>query len=195
VTNTSSETINLSVDVTRDWDDYSTGLTGSTCPFFEAASLAPGASCVVLVGFRPSLDFVGLKQDQILLITATDPGRPEPGVAQGEGHHPLLDERRGLVGHLRSPALPWPQDLRTEPLELVAPPVERHRGARPSPDRQPGRCRAPGRGRTAVDGTGRGHHPVSLAALLSARLPGQARGCVAFYARCGTSTRVATTRG
>jgi hypothetical protein len=27
----------------------------------------------VLVGFRPSFDFVGLKQDQILLITATDP--------------------------------------------------------------------------------------------------------------------------
>jgi hypothetical protein len=73
VTNTSSETINLSIDVTRDWDDYSTGLTGSTCPFFEPAPLAPGESCVVLVGFRPSFDFVGLKQDQILLITATEP--------------------------------------------------------------------------------------------------------------------------
>jgi hypothetical protein len=73
VTNTSSETINLDIDVTRDWDDYSTGLTGSTCSFFEAAPLAPGESCVALVGFRPSFDFVGLKQDQILLITATDP--------------------------------------------------------------------------------------------------------------------------
>jgi hypothetical protein len=73
VTNTSSETINLDIDVTRDWDDYSTGLTGSTCSFFEPAPLAPGESCVVLVGFRPSFDFVGLKQDQILLITATEP--------------------------------------------------------------------------------------------------------------------------
>jgi len=27
----------------------------------------------LLVGFRPSEGFVGLKQDQILLVTATDP--------------------------------------------------------------------------------------------------------------------------
>ena len=50
VINTSSATINRRIAVTRDWDDYSTGLTGSPCPFFEPAPLAPGESCVVLVG-------------------------------------------------------------------------------------------------------------------------------------------------
>jgi hypothetical protein len=73
VTNTSSEPIDLDIDIVRDWDDFSTGLTGTTCSFFEPQLLAPGESCVLLVGFWPSEDFVGLKQDQILLVTATDP--------------------------------------------------------------------------------------------------------------------------
>ncbi len=73
VTNTSSEPINLDIDLIRDWDDFSTGLAGTTCSFFLPQLLAPGESCVLLVGFRPSEVFVGLKQDQILLVTATDP--------------------------------------------------------------------------------------------------------------------------
>jgi hypothetical protein len=73
VTNTSSEPINLDIDIVKDWDDFSTGLTGTTCSFFLPQLLIPGESCVLLVGFRPSEGFVGLKQDQILLVTATDP--------------------------------------------------------------------------------------------------------------------------
>ena len=54
-----------------------------------------------------------------------DPGRPEPGVAEGEGHHPLLDEGGGLVGHAGPAALPGAQYLRAEPEGLGSPPVER----------------------------------------------------------------------
>lgn len=73
VINTSSATINRRIAVTRDWDDYSTGLTGSPCPFFEPAPLAPRRELCRAGGFRPSFDFVGLKQDQRMLIKATDP--------------------------------------------------------------------------------------------------------------------------
>lgn len=74
VTNTSAETIDLLVTVEREWDDFSFGLLpGSTCPVFEPEPLAPGDSCDVVVGFRPSGFFVGTKQDQVLLATATDP--------------------------------------------------------------------------------------------------------------------------
>jgi hypothetical protein len=73
VTNTRSQPIDLDIDIVRDWDDFSTGLTGTTCSFFEPQLLSSGESCVLLVGFRPSEDFTGLKQDQILLVTATDP--------------------------------------------------------------------------------------------------------------------------
>jgi hypothetical protein len=46
-------------------------------------------------------------------------------VTEREGHHPLLDERRGLVGHLRPPSFPGHEDLRAEPEHLGPPPVER----------------------------------------------------------------------
>jgi hypothetical protein len=73
VINTSSDPINLSIDLIKDWDNFSI-LVGTTCPsFFEPEPLAPGESCVVEVGFRPSEFFVGLKQDEILRATATDP--------------------------------------------------------------------------------------------------------------------------
>jgi hypothetical protein len=35
---------------------------------------------------------------------------PEAGMAQGQGDHPLLDQGAGGIGHVRHPALPWPQD-------------------------------------------------------------------------------------
>ena len=74
VTNTSSETIILDIDVVKDWDDFGTGVEGTTCTFSDQP-LAPGESCDVVVRFTPSLEggFEGLKQDQILLATATDP--------------------------------------------------------------------------------------------------------------------------
>ena len=72
--NTSSTTIDLTISVTRDWDDFSFGfLPGSTCPTFEPAPLGPDESCVFAVRFWPSEQFLGLKQDQRFLATATDP--------------------------------------------------------------------------------------------------------------------------
>jgi hypothetical protein len=74
VTNASSETVNLLVTIDREWDDFSFGLLpGSTCPVFAPEPLAPGNSCDVVVGFRPSEFFVGVKQDEVLRATATDP--------------------------------------------------------------------------------------------------------------------------
>ena len=74
ITNTSSEAITLDLVVTKDWDDFETGVLGTTCTF-TGQLLAPGESCVVVVSFTPSLagGFEGLKQDHTLLATATDP--------------------------------------------------------------------------------------------------------------------------
>ena len=74
VTNTSSETITLDIVVTKDWDDFETGVLGTTCSFTDQL-LDPGESCDVVVSFTPSLagGFEGLKQDQTLLATAADP--------------------------------------------------------------------------------------------------------------------------
>ena len=41
VANTRSEPIALDIDIVRDWDDFSTALTGTTCSFFEPQVLAP----------------------------------------------------------------------------------------------------------------------------------------------------------
>jgi hypothetical protein len=65
LTNTSSNTIDLTINVTKDWDDFSFGfLPGSTCPTFEPAPLGPDESCVFAVRFWPSEQSLGLKQDQ-----------------------------------------------------------------------------------------------------------------------------------
>ncbi len=50
---------------------------------------------------------------------------PNPGWPRAKGHHPLLHERGRGVRHPRAPALPRPQDLRAEALELGLPPVVR----------------------------------------------------------------------
>jgi hypothetical protein len=74
LTNTSSNPIDLTINVTKDWDDFSFGFgPGSTCPTFEPTALGPGESCVFVVRFWPSEQFLGLKQDQRFLATATDP--------------------------------------------------------------------------------------------------------------------------
>ena len=52
-----------------------------------------------------------------------DPGRAEPGVTQGEGHHPLLDEGRGGVGHPGAAPFSRSEDLRAVQQELPTPPV------------------------------------------------------------------------
>jgi hypothetical protein len=73
VTNTSSETVNVLVTIEREPDDFSFGLLpGQTCPIFEPAPLAPGESCDVVMGFRPSEFFAGQSQFVTLRVTATD---------------------------------------------------------------------------------------------------------------------------
>ena len=72
LTNTSSTTINLSIATTKDWDDFSFEFLPG-CPTNEPAPLGPGESCGVVVRFLPSELFLGLKQDQRFLATATDP--------------------------------------------------------------------------------------------------------------------------
>jgi hypothetical protein len=74
VTNTGSETVNVLVTIEREPDDFSFGLLpGQTCPVFEPAPLAPGESCVVVMGFRPSEFFAGHRQVATLRVTATEP--------------------------------------------------------------------------------------------------------------------------
>jgi hypothetical protein len=74
VTNTASQTVNLLVTVVREWDDFQFGLLpGETCPVLEPQPLAPGERCDVVVAFRPTEFFAGVKQDEVLLATATDP--------------------------------------------------------------------------------------------------------------------------
>ena len=76
ITNTSDETILLTLSLVRSWDDFSGGWINSTCfqsPSEPTTLLAPGESCTLEEGFSPSDFFVGIKQDQIWVATATDP--------------------------------------------------------------------------------------------------------------------------
>jgi len=72
LTNTGSTTINLTINTTKDWDDFAWGFVEG-CPTFEPAPLAPGESCVFAVSFHPSETFLGLRQDERFVATATDP--------------------------------------------------------------------------------------------------------------------------
>lgn len=49
-----------------------------------------------------------------------DPIGAESGVGEAEGDHPLLDQPRDLVGHLRPAALSGAQDVQPEALGLAA---------------------------------------------------------------------------
>jgi hypothetical protein len=52
-----------------------------------------------------------------------DAGWAEAGMAEGEGHHPLLDQHAGLVGHPWWAAFPGPQDLGAMAVQLPLPAV------------------------------------------------------------------------
>ena len=55
-------------------DDFDFGnIGGSTCIALEGQVLAPGESCVAVVGFQPSEFFAGHWQTATLLATARDP--------------------------------------------------------------------------------------------------------------------------
>jgi hypothetical protein len=74
VTNTSSMSLLVLVDAVELPDDFNFGnLAGSTCIALEGQILAPGESCVAVVGFQPSEFFAGRWQTARLLVTARDP--------------------------------------------------------------------------------------------------------------------------
>jgi hypothetical protein len=74
VTNTSSESLLVLVDAVVLPDDFNFGnIGGSTCLALEGQVLAPGESCVAVVGFQPSEFFAGWWQTATLLVTARDP--------------------------------------------------------------------------------------------------------------------------
>ncbi len=73
VTNTSSMSLLVLVDAVELPDDFNFGnLAGSTCIALEGQILAPGDSCVAVVGFQPSEFFAGRWQTATLLVTARD---------------------------------------------------------------------------------------------------------------------------
>jgi hypothetical protein len=74
VTNTSSESLLVLVDAVELPDDFNFGnIGGSTCIALEGQVLAPGESCVAVVGLQPSEFFAGRWQTATLLVTARDP--------------------------------------------------------------------------------------------------------------------------
>jgi hypothetical protein len=74
VANTSSVSLSVLVDAVQLPDDFNFGnLAGSTCVALEGQVLAPGESCVAVVGFQPSEFFAGHWQSATLLVTARDP--------------------------------------------------------------------------------------------------------------------------
>jgi hypothetical protein len=81
---------------------------------------------------------------------------PDPGWPRAKA--PLAAPRRGgLVGHLRTPSLPGPRDLRPEPDHLGLPPVERGGVAPHGPAGRSPRSPAPRLGQRLATGTGTGH--------------------------------------
>jgi hypothetical protein len=74
VTNTSSSSLLVLVDALVLPDDFNFGnICGSTCIALEGQVLAPGESCVAVVGFQPSEFFAGQWQTATLRATARDP--------------------------------------------------------------------------------------------------------------------------
>jgi hypothetical protein len=74
VTNTSPINLLVLVDAVELPDDFNFGnLAGSTCIALEGQVLAPGESCIAVVGFQPSDFFARRKQTVTLLTTARDP--------------------------------------------------------------------------------------------------------------------------
>jgi hypothetical protein len=74
VTNTSSMSLLVLVDAIVLPDDFNFGnIGGSTCIALEGQVLAPGESCVAVVGFQPSEFFAGRWQTATLEVTARDP--------------------------------------------------------------------------------------------------------------------------
>jgi hypothetical protein len=72
ITNTSSQTLLVSIEPVRAPDDFSPGQIESTCPLsFTETVLDPGETCTHVIGFRPTPFFAG-REVAILRVTARD---------------------------------------------------------------------------------------------------------------------------
>ena len=91
----------------------------------EAEALTPGVEAVALEDAPDAVvgepDAAPLRPGEL----GRDARRSEAGVAEGEGHDALLDERTGGVRHARLAALAGPQQLEAVALGLVLPSIER----------------------------------------------------------------------
>ena len=89
----------------------------------EAEALTPGVEAVALEDAPDAVvgepDAAPLRPRQL----GGNARRSEAGVAEGEGHDALLDERTGGVGHARLAALAGPQQLQAVALGLGLPSI------------------------------------------------------------------------
>jgi hypothetical protein len=73
ITNTGSTAVLVQTSAVRMPDQFSWGLLpGQTCPIFSPEVLTAGASCDIVVAFRPEEFFVGLEDMAVLRVTASD---------------------------------------------------------------------------------------------------------------------------
>jgi hypothetical protein len=70
ITNRSDQAVLVTIDQVEVWDDFSPGQVESTCPLGESL-LAAGQSCNHVIGFRPSLFFLG-RETSLMRVTAHD---------------------------------------------------------------------------------------------------------------------------
>jgi hypothetical protein len=70
ITNQSDQTLLVTIEQVEVWDDFSPGQVESTCPLGESF-LPAGQSCYHVIGFRPSLFFLG-RETSLMRVTAHD---------------------------------------------------------------------------------------------------------------------------
>jgi len=70
ITNQSDQTVLVTIEQVEVWDDFSPGQVESTCRLGENL-LPAGQSCSHVIGFRPSLFFLG-RETSLMRVTAHD---------------------------------------------------------------------------------------------------------------------------
>src|SRR5262245_3795906 len=70
ITNQSDQTVLVTIEQVEVWDDFSPGQVESTCPLGESY-LPARQSCNHVIGFRPSLFFLG-RETSLMRVTAHD---------------------------------------------------------------------------------------------------------------------------
>lgn len=74
ITNVGSAPVAVSVDAVFVPDDFSPGQLDSTCPMTGPTTLAPGASCVHVVGYQPTEVFAGPASGEMRVTARSDAG-------------------------------------------------------------------------------------------------------------------------